>query len=170
MLTLPIQPKDALDLIIAPALQLCGPRMDSMEAEGLILAILIQESDLAHREQVGGPAHGLPQFEKSGISGVLRHASSGSFANRICIERGVHPSVGDVYEAFTHDDILAVCFARLLLWTDPQQLPPLGDIDDAWDYYVRNWRPGAVMGSPEGAAKHRERWTVSYETALNALD
>lgn len=170
MLSLPIQPKDALEKVISPALQLCGANMDSMEAEALVLAICVQESGLAHRVQVSGPAHGLPQFEKAGIRGVLTHRSSAEHAKRICDALGVYPSVEAVYDAMATNDILAACFARLLLWTDPRSLPPLGEVDDAWDYYVRNWRPGAVLGSSEGAEKHRERWEASYETALSALD
>ncbi len=33
-------------------------------------------------------------------------------------------------------------FARLLLWTDAKPLPAIGDEQGAWDYYLRNWRPG----------------------------
>ncbi|WP_447751835.1 hypothetical protein [Pseudomonas nicosulfuronedens] len=47
-----------------------------------------------------------------------------------------------MWAAIEHDDILAACMARLLLFTDPARLPALGDESGAWDMYLRVWHPG----------------------------
>ena len=47
-----------------------------------------------------------------------------------------------IYAALEYDDVLAAGVARLLLWTDPKALPPVGDVDAAWALYLRTWRPG----------------------------
>lgn len=41
---------------IAPALALLPARMSSPSAEVMLLAIGLQESNLTHRRQIGGPA------------------------------------------------------------------------------------------------------------------
>ncbi len=56
--------------------------------------------------------------------------------------------------------MLACAFARLLLFTDPRPLPALGNPQAAWDYYVRNWRPGKP---------HRDTWDALYAKALATI-
>jgi hypothetical protein len=65
-----------------------------------------------------------------------------------------------VYNSLAHDDVLAAAFARLLLWTDPQRLPSLGDADGAWALYLRTWRPGKP---------HPQTWPALYAQALAAV-
>ena len=65
-----------------------------------------------------------------------------------------------VYAALLIDDVLAAGIARLLLWTDPAPLPELGDVDAGWNYYDRNWRPGAPRP---------EAWPYNYSIARNAV-
>lgn len=128
---------------IAPALALLPARMRSDAAEVLLLAIGLQESGLIHRHQIGGPAHGLLQFERGGgVRGVMTHPASKDHAARICVERGVEPTVVDAFDAIEFDDVLAMAFGRLLLWTDPKPLPDVQDVNGAWDLYLRVWRPG----------------------------
>lgn len=151
---------DIIGTIIAPAAKLL-PSMDSPKARMMLLAIGFQESRFEHRRQVGGPARGFWQFEQGGgVKGVLLHKSSAYDATKICYARGVGSSVKDVYERLENDDILACCFARLLLLTDPKPLPLIGDLDGSWAYYLRNWRPGKP---------HRDTWDDMYARAEGAL-
>lgn len=141
---------------ILPALQILGIK-DTQEARVLMLAIGLQESRLIHRRQIGGPARGLWQFEKGGgVRGVLNHASSSAKARELCEARSVAPTSDAVYNTLEKDDILAAGFARLLLLTDPRALPKIGEVQKAWEYYERNWRPGKT---------HRSTWDDLYKQA-----
>lgn len=150
---------------ILPAYEILPERMASPEATVLLLAIGLQESGLVHQRQIGGPATGLWQFERGGgVRGVLTHPSVYMHARLVCEARGIptlplNPLVDAVHEALAgEDDVLDAAFARLLLWTDPRPLPALGDEIGAWDYYVRNWRPGKP---------HISRWPSCYNRALS---
>jgi hypothetical protein len=145
---------------IAPALGLLPAKMASPAAEVLLLAIGLQESRLTHRRQINGAARGLWQFERSGIRGVLKHKASRPYALALCKAREVEASVDAVYAALEHDDVLAAGIARLLLWTDPEPLPALGEFGAAWDYYLRTWRPGKP---------HRHTWDALYGHAMDAV-
>ena len=146
--------------ILDPALRLL-PHMDSPKARMMLLAIGLQESRFEHRRQIGGPARGYWQFESGGgVRGVLSHKTSSYDAAKICHARGVGSSTKEVYERLEHDDILACCFARLLLWTDAHPLPMIGEVDTSWEYYLRTWRPGKP---------HRHTWDELYKQAHNLL-
>lgn len=162
MLPLPMTARACAEQVIALMFLLLLPaRFDSREARVLMLAIALQESNLAHRKQVGGPAMGLWQFEQGGgVHGVLNHAASRLYARSVCLLRAVAPNDGDLYRALSHDDLLACAMARLLLWTDTDALPKIGDVEGAWDYYLRNWRPGKP---------HPETWRSHYLTAVGAI-
>ena len=152
---------DALTAAIWPALLQLPARMRSDQARVMLVAIALQESGLAHREQTGGPAHGLWQFEKGGgVRGVLKHRASTSYARTLCETAGVPATEAAVYWALCENDELAAGFARLLLWTDSLPLPAIGDEQGAWDYYVRNWRPGKP---------HRDHWDENYARAVQAV-
>lgn len=148
--------EEVMRTIIVPSEKLL-PSMASAKARVMLLAIGLQESRFEHRRQIKGPARGFWQFESGGgVRGVLLHKSSSYDAAKICHARGVGSSTKDVYERLEHDDILACCFARLLLWTDAKPLPMIGDVNGAWDYYERNWRPGRP---------HRKTWDALYSQA-----
>ena len=139
----------------------------SKEAVVLLLAIGLQESRFSHRKQIRGPARGFWQFEAGGgTRGVMRHPSTCNHAAYACKARGVlpEPTVDRYFylvnDALAADDVLALAFARLLLFTDPRPLPPLGNPQAAWDYYIRNWRPGKP---------HRHTWDALYAKALAAV-
>lgn len=168
MLPLPMTPAECLAEVIAPTFrELLPGKFDSPEARVLLLAIFIQESDLAYRKQVGGPAMGLAQFEQGGgVRGVLNHPASRTYVRMVCQHRAVAPTERDLYMALSHDDLLACAIARLLLWTDPDPLPAVGNEQAAFDYYRTNWRPGAWNRDPEGV---RSRWHRSYAKALQAV-
>lgn len=146
---------------IAPALAMLPARMTSDMAEVLLLAIGLQESGLIHRHQIGGPAHGLLQFERGGgVRGVMNHPASKDHAARICVERGVEPTVVAAFDAIEFDDVLAMAFGRLLLWTDPNPLPDVQGVNGAWDLYLRVWRPGKP---------HRHTWARHYAAAVREV-
>ena len=155
-------------MIVAPLRDIIGPAaallpsMDSPKARMMLLAIGLQESRFEHRRQIGGPARGFWQFESGGgVRGVLQHKASIYDAVKVCHQRGVGGSTKEVYERLEHDDILACCFARLLLLTDPKPLPVIGDTDGSWEYYLRNWRPGKP---------HRYTWDDLYGKAFALME
>lgn len=134
---------------------------DSREARVMLLASGLQESRFAHRRQVRGPARGFWQFELGGgVRGVMAHPASRARAVQACQAAGIPATYDAAYAQLEHDDLLAARFARLLLLTDPQPLPKLGDEQGAWDYYIRNWRPGKP---------HRHTWGRLYAQALEAV-
>lgn len=145
--------------IIQPTYQRVLPGMfASTEASVMLIAIGLQESRFEHRKQIGGPALGFWQFERGGgVTGVLTHESSRPYARAFCVLRGVPYVPADVYTRLAVDDMLACAFARLLLFTDPRPLPVLGDASAAWEYYLRNWRPGKP---------HRSTWNDLYGQAM----
>jgi len=142
--------------IIQNGINLLGVRFDSRAAKIIMAAIAFQESNFEFRKQIpSGIARGLWQFERGGgVKGVLRHHSSKEHALKVCEKEMVKPVAQDVYLAITTNDDLAAAFARLLLWTDPRPIPL--DEKQAWDYYIRNWRPGKP---------HEDRWANNWRLA-----
>lgn len=142
------------------AYSLLPSKMRTPQADVLMLAIGLQESRFLHRKQIGGPAHGFWQFERGGgVRGVLTHPASKALATEACLKLGVSPTVDAVYKALPTNDALAAVFARLLLYTDPKPIPAIGQAQEAWNYYVRNWRPGKP---------HRHTWDALYAKAVAA--
>jgi hypothetical protein len=128
------------------------------EAEVLLLAIATQESALRHRHQVGGPARGYWQFERGGgLAGVLGHARTRDNLRAVCGALALPGEIDGLWEALPWCEPLQVALARLLLWSDPRQLPAIGAKDAAWDCYLRNWRPGKPS---------RTRWDAAYDGAV----
>jgi hypothetical protein len=134
--------------------------MDVPAARALLVAISLQESQLQARRQTDGPARSYFQFEPAGIAGVLQHHSSALHAAQICLALDVQASVSAVYRAIEFQDTLACVFARLLLWTLPDQLPTRDDVNGAWRQYLAAWRPGKPRA---------EDWPENYERAWTAL-
>lgn len=146
---------------IRPALAWLPQKMDSLEARVMLGAIGNQEGDgfTARRQYNNGPARSFWQMERGGgVVGVLTHHASSELALMACKWRGVTASSQSVWEAIEFDDLLAAIWARLLLYTDPRSLPALGNMDDAWSYYIRNWRPGKP---------HPDKWAENYTKAFN---
>ena len=150
---------------MAEAFALLPARMESPQAEVMLLAIGLQESRFIHRRQLGnGPAKSFFQAEQGGgmVTGLLRYHDDGvrDLTRGLCSVRGVDPSPRPVWNAIEHDDVLATGLARLLLWTDPAKLPALGDVDGAWQLYLRTWRPGKP---------HPHTWPGLYAQALEVV-
>ena len=144
------------------ALALLPSRMDTPASRAMLLAIGLQESAFRHTRQMdSGPARGFWQFEQGGgVRGVLRHEATREQALRMCKLRGVFPAEGPVWGRLEHDPVLACAFARLLLWSDPEPLPAVGDEQAAWALYLRTWRPGRP---------HPDRWSDNYSAALEEV-
>src|SRR5262245_4805536 len=131
------------------------------EARVMLMAIAGQEGDWQYRQQIGGPAHSFWQFEEGGGgAGVLSHPASAEHIREVCDLIYVSCDTGTVYTAMEWNDRLAAAMARLLLYTDAAALPEVGDVQGAWDYYQRNWRPGAP---------HPETWPDKYKIAEDLL-
>lgn len=129
---------------IPEAMSLLPGRMDSVEAHAQMFAIGLQESKFTHRTQMrNGPARGLWQFEKDGgIKGVLTHELTKPIIIPICDLLCVAPTSVACHDAVEYHDVLAACFARLLLWTDPRACPDSHHAAVGWAMYLNTWRPG----------------------------
>jgi hypothetical protein len=124
-------------------------------AEAMMIAIGLQESRFVHRDQVVpgkpagsvGPATGHWQFERNGgVAGVMQHPKSSPIARAVVDASGIAWDRETIWRVFATQagDELAAAFARLLLFTDPAALPEarVENAEQAWAYYLRNWRPG----------------------------
>ena len=140
------------------AMSLLPEAMDSPAAWRMLTAIGLQESRFTHRTQVRGPARGFWQFERAGgVAGVLEHVSTRRVAEGVCAVLGYPATAAAVYTAIEDNDVLAACFARLLLWTDPRALPQsAGQAIDGWTQYLATWRPGKP---------HPQTWTEHFTAA-----
>ena len=158
--------KTIIEAAIKPALALLPARMDTPAARVMMLAIGLQESRFVHRRQILGPARGFWQFEKGtrasrgGVWGVYLHAASRDHLAALCKARSVACDPDAIYAALEYDDVLAAGVARLLLWTDPKALPPVGDTQAAWALYLRTWRPGKPKP---------DSWGGLYQQAVTAI-
>lgn len=154
--------KEVYETAIVPALALLPTRMRDQRAVVMMIAIGLQESRLIHRRQIGGPARGLFQFERGGgVRGVLNHNSTRELSRSICTGMMGTDELNAVYDELEFSDQLAAVFCRLLLWTDPKSLPAIGDVQGAWDLYIRTWRPGKP---------HRGTWDTLYVQAVDFVE
>lgn len=158
-----LNPANVLKYMIDPSLQLLKtvnvPPTD--EARVMCLAIAGQESNWEARLQYSGPARSLWQFEQGGgVHGVLTHSASKPLIQSFCDALGIPCDEATVYEAMAWNGLLGAAMARLLLYTDAYPLPKIGDVEGSWDYYERNWRPGAP---------HPETWGEKYQTARETV-
>ena len=78
-----------MDDAVRPAMALLPARMDTPEADCMLLAIGLQESRFVHRRQIGGPARGFWQFEK----GTRVIGGSGGGWREVLGSGMVHPKV-----------------------------------------------------------------------------
>jgi len=161
MIDLPATPQTVLAKVIVPALALLPALYDSPAARVQLLATAMQESGLRTRVQDGnGPARGLWQCEQPVFGLLLGNTASASQVRALCQSRAIAVWPADMYFAAQTDDLFACCVARLILWCDPHPLPDLGDADDAWVCYQKNWGPG----KPRLAD-----WPANYSAALAAV-
>lgn len=157
--------RDIDEKAITPAMKLLPAGMDTPRARVQMLCTGLQESGLTARRQVldgggKGAATGLAQFERGGgVKGVLTHPSTADLAARVCDARKVAPTMQRVWEELEHDDVLAMAFARLYLWTDPFKIP--NDAAGGWQLYLRVWRPGKPHPAKwDGFYARSEAWVL----------
>ena len=133
--------------------------MATDEASAFLLAAGLQESEFKKRRQVRGPAHSFWQFERTGVSGVVRHPATKAHVVDV-LRTLAYGTPTDrtqkCYAAIGDNDVLACALARLLLWTLPQPLPNRDDPDGAWAQYLEAWRPGKPK---------RQTWASNYAQA-----
>ena len=133
----------------------------------MMIAIGLQESDFLHRQQlignhrswwqsINGPAVSFWQDELPTISLVLNHGRIGPMFREVLSMLGYPAEPKVIFEALKHNDLLAVAFNRLLLFTYPGPLPAEHDIEEGWKQYVWCWRPGKPKP---------ERWASRYARA-----
>ena len=139
---------------------LLPPALDSIEAKAMMFAIPMQESRWDARRQIGGPAHGFPQFELAGIRGVLEHKASQPLIRSVLDRLDYDYSPQTSYIAIEHNDVLALAYMRCLLWTVPAALPSEHAADEGWRQYTEAWRPGKP---------HRATWNVFYAQAWEMI-
>jgi len=165
-----------LTTLIRPVVALLAARhgvTGGPAAEAMLIAIGLQESRFVHRDQVVpgkaagqvGPATGYWQFERAGgVRGVMRHPASRDVAQALAAAAGVAWDEEAIWRLFAtpEGDELACVFARLLLRTDPAALPQPGAAaeEEAWQYYLRNWRPGKP---------HRTTWGGFWAQAVSLV-
>lgn len=167
-LTQPMPLADVVANIMRPALAQLPPFMTSPRAEIAILTIGQQESHFQFRRQMGnGPARGFWQFElgtrasRGGMWGVFLHAASAPHLKTLCALHEVDFEPSAIHAALERDDIFACGVARLLLLTDAQPLPTVGDVNGLWTLYAeRTWRPGKP---------HPEKWPGYYQASRTTL-
>jgi hypothetical protein len=151
-----------VDTVLPAGLALLPPRFTSDSAKLMIVAIMLQESGLRHRrQQPAGPARSYAQFELPGVNEVMQGPTTRDRAAEVLSAldyAGLTPS--QVHAALEHNDLLAVCFTRLLLWGDPAPLPSPADDAGGWQYYLRRWRPGKPRP---------EKWPTNWATARALL-
>jgi len=144
-------------LILGPALTLLGARYDTREARAIMVAIGLQESSLRSRAQAGGPARSYWQFEQAGIAGILTHKATAPALADACGALDYTAQASIVHAAIEHNDILAACCARLLLFTHRDPLPKKEAELAAWNYYLSLWRPGKPRPA-DCAANWEKAW------------
>lgn len=136
---------DLVRAFILPAAYAVLPLpMASDRATALLLAIGLQESRFIERRQMHGPARGFWQFEVAGVRGVLEHPRSQlPIAQALRALRYDHTLEAEQLQPLLeHNDVLAACFARCLLWTSPLPLPDVDAPAAAWLTYFSVWQPG----------------------------
>jgi hypothetical protein len=148
---------------IPSALVLLPDAMDTPEARAMLIAICLQESGARERQQIGGPAMGFAQFERIGIEGVLTHPASRDHILSAIVTLRYPADVGACYRAVRDNDVLAMAFARCLLWTDKHPLPGPDESEHGYGAYLRTWRPGKPR--PRTWDGHFARaWAVTAES------
>lgn len=165
-------------------------RMDTVSARLIMLAIQKQEDPEERRYQlvkrteatapenvVGpktakGPARSLWQFEQGGgVRGVLNHHAAREYIYEVCEHFAIPKTPAMCWQAMEDNDVLAACFARLLLWSDPHKIPAVSDAEGAFDLYLRTWRPGAyTRGTDAQQAALEQKFLRNHAAARLELN
>ncbi len=159
-----MSPEFYLRTALEPALGLLPPRMDSVAARAMVIAICLQESRLEHRRQIGGPARSYGQFEQGGgVRGVLTHLATRGHIRTVlaALDYAADSDAEACWIAIEHNDILGAAFSRLNLWWLPGALPGRDDWPMAWSQYLTAWKPGKP---------HKDTFQAFYDRAWAVVD
>ena len=100
----------------------------------------------------------------------LTHSATKAPLQAACQKLGVPFDRNTIWLSLEHNDDLAVVCARLLLYSDPKPLPDVNDVEGMWQYYLRNWRPGAYdRGSPAYRQELRKKWATHHAQAVKEV-
>lgn len=164
---------------IPAAYSLLPGQMDSREATAMLLTIGLHESGFRARKQgplrplksiedfdpTAGPARGFWQFERAGgCAEILQSPDTKDIAVPICKMFLIDPNPRAVHAAIGLHDVLAACFARLLLYRDARPMPSPVEASKGYSIYLRNWRPNA-----DAAASHAKDWPGNFLAAWNIV-
>lgn len=118
----------------------------------ILCAIAIQESGLRDRRQYpNGPARSWWQIEPLTCEDCVKRCEPVKlFWKSLTMD-------GRVTDLLEYNDIAACAVAAGILRLTPGLLPAVGDVPQAWEYYLAAWRPGKPR---------REAWLKSYNRAL----
>lgn len=159
---MPLTPNEFFIKIINPALlklqSVTTSQVATSSAKILLLAIALEESNLQHRQQIKGPARSFWQFERIGIEGVVSRKT-----NKEILSKLNYPTLTNtIYTQLLTNDQLGCILARLLLLSDPNPLPEpkYSEITNAYNYYLKNWRPGK-----KSPASWKTNWPLAIEVA-----
>lgn len=165
-------------------------RMDTVSARLMMLTIQKQEDPEERRYQlvrrtaatameniVGpksakGPARSLWQMEAGGgIKGVLNHTGTAVYMRDILEYFGIERTPDACWHAVEDNDVLAACFARLLLWSDALKLPDIKDHDGAFELYLRTWRPGAYTRGDDSQKFYlKSKFIINHAAARREMN
>jgi len=159
-----MSPETFVSTILNPALWQASDPIGiaiSQESRVLLVAIAGQEMSWTYRLQIGAPQYGRGfwSFESAGIQAVATHTASAAKSLALADALAIPHVLDTAHEAIAWNDVFAVGMARLLLWTDPAPLPPVGDQQGGWSLYLRTWNPG----TPRPAD-----WPANYTAAVRA--
>lgn len=151
--------------VIPAAFSLLPAPMASREAAAMLLTIGLQESHFDARKQLRGPARSFWMFETEGARDVIQHPhTAGPIIEAAAALK--YPflrtmTADEVIGAMQHNDVLACCFARCLLWTGAGAMPHRDQSSVGWTQYVNLWRPGRPRPSV---------WPVFFAEAWARID
>lgn len=164
-----------IDLVAAytipAAMSLLPAEMNTPAAQAMLIAIGMQESRFRYRRQIGGPARSFWMFERAGVRGVAMHAASTAPLTK-ALDALCYPAIVSraqitaCHSVLEHQDVLACCFARLLLWTLPNALPSQSDPEEGWRQYLEAWRPGKPHPGTWGGF-YQDAWLMVNESGTD---
>lgn len=164
-------PRLLAQLAVDPTLEWLAsftPVKPTAAARAMLVAFACQETELKARVQLiardgrlqpTGPARSFWQLERIAVTELLRNPRTQGWVREVAERLRFQPTVDELHTHIAWNDQLGCALARLNLWLDPHPLPPavLHAQGEAWQTYLRSWRPGKP---------HGERWPWSWASAM----
>lgn len=158
---------EATQYLIRAALAYLPERMCTKNAIALLIATGMQESRFVYTRQINGPARGYWQFESGGgLIGIMSHVSSKDHLKNVTKRFDLPWDRTTLFKRIEEDRLFAAICARLLYFTDRMEIPAATyeNEQEAWVYYIRNWRPG----KPRRSSWHRF-WRMACDVVNGKL-